>query len=136
MSNQINPESWETLCLSKVLKFKKYCLTLSIQKMPFQGWIYLAAMKLKGWSSGVNNNLSLRGYAYGPPSAHLLSIWCILHTKLEGICENRKLNSDFLENWLKGQFNQKRNVGRSYSPLCHSTLITKEFQYNNILISM
>lgn len=116
----------------KSIKIQK-ALSLSIQNMSFQGWIYLAAMKLKGWSSGVNNNLSLRGYGHGPPSVRLLSIWCILHTKLESICENRKLNSDCLENWLKGQFNQKRNVGQNILPLMPFQTFKKLQSYNQVV---
>ncbi len=81
-------QSWK---LRNVLEIQK-ALSLSIQNMSFQGWISLAAMKLKGWSRGVNNNLSLRRYAHVPPSVRLLSLWCVLHTKAESVCKNCHLD--------------------------------------------
>lgn len=86
-------QSWK---LRNVLSFKSIeiqkALYLSIQNMSFQGWISLAAMKLKGWSRGVNNNLSLRRYAHVLPSVRLLSLWCVLHTKAESVCKNGHLD--------------------------------------------
>ncbi len=81
-------QSWK---LRNVLEIQK-ALSLSIQNMSFQGWISLAAMKLKGWSRGVNNNLSLRRYVHVPPSVRLLSLWCVLHTKAESVRKNCHLD--------------------------------------------